>query len=67
MSEDLDDKLRRKGAEHEVKGTKREIEGKIEKNIGDATDDLSKEASGAVKEAAGKVQKNVGEAVRKNV
>jgi uncharacterized protein YjbJ (UPF0337 family) len=50
----MDDKIRNKGEEYE---------GKIKKNLGDATDDRSMEAEGRKDETAGKV-KQVGEKVK---
>jgi uncharacterized protein YjbJ (UPF0337 family) len=64
--DDKDKKANRKGAEHQAKGTKKEVEGKVEKNVGKATGDRSKQAKGAVKEAGGKMQKKAGEAMRKS-
>jgi uncharacterized protein YjbJ (UPF0337 family) len=46
----------------QVKGAAKEVEGKIQKNVGDATDNASQQAKGLGKEAAGKVQKNYGDA-----
>lgn len=46
----------------QLKGRVKEAEGKVQKNIGEATGDLSQQAKGLGKEAVGKVQKNVGDA-----
>jgi uncharacterized protein YjbJ (UPF0337 family) len=46
----------------QLKGAAKEAEGKVQKNVGDATDNLSQQAKGLGKEAAGKVQKNYGDA-----
>jgi uncharacterized protein YjbJ (UPF0337 family) len=46
----------------QLKGAAKEAEGKVQKNVGDATDNLSQQAKGLGKEAAGKVQKNFGDA-----
>jgi uncharacterized protein YjbJ (UPF0337 family) len=46
----------------QVKGAAKEVEGKIQKNVGEATDNASQQAKGLGKEAAGKVQKNYGDA-----
>lgn len=46
----------------QVKGAAKETEGKLQKNVGDATDNLSQQAKGIGKEVAGKVQKNFGDA-----
>ena len=48
---------------HEVKGAIKEAAGKIQKEVGDLTDNKSQELKGALREAEGKVQKNYGEAV----
>lgn len=46
----------------QIKGTLKEAEGKVQKKVGEATDDLGQQAKGLGKEAAGKVQKNLGDA-----
>jgi uncharacterized protein YjbJ (UPF0337 family) len=46
----------------QVKGTAKEVEGKVQKKVGDVTGNLSEQAKGAGKEALGKVQKNYGDA-----
>ena len=46
--------------EDEVKGKAREEAGKVERKIGQATDDVSTAISGAAKEVAGKIQKDWG-------
>ncbi len=64
--DDKDKKAKRKGAEHEVNGASKEVEGKVQKKVGEATGDRSTQAKGAVKEAKGKVQKKAGEVTRKS-
>ena len=46
----------------QMKGVAKETEGKIRKNVGEATDNLSEQAKGIGQEAMGKVQKNFGDA-----
>ena len=46
----------------QIKGAAKEAEGKVQKNVGDATDNASQQAKGLGKEVAGKVQKNFGDA-----
>ena len=49
------------GFENQVKGTAKEVGGKIRKNVGDMTDNQSEEIKGAAKELEGKAQRKVGE------
>jgi uncharacterized protein YjbJ (UPF0337 family) len=57
-----DDKtMREEGFEQEVKGTSREVKGKVQKNVGKLTGDDSEELEGRAKEAIGKVQKKTGQ------
>ena len=49
-------------AKDQVKGTGKEIEGKVEEGAGKLTDDKDLEAKGKAKQVEGKVQKKVGEA-----
>lgn len=58
------DDLYREGAEQEAKGTAREVEGKVQKNVADAVDDESEQMKGGVKEVAGKIQKNTGKVMK---
>ncbi len=46
----------------QIKGNMKEVEGKVQKKVGEATDDLGQQAKGLAKEGAGKVQKNLGDA-----
>jgi uncharacterized protein YjbJ (UPF0337 family) len=55
------DDLGTDGLENQVKGTAKEVAGKIQKNVGDATDDTSQELKGAARELEGKAQRKVGE------
>jgi uncharacterized protein YjbJ (UPF0337 family) len=55
------DDLGTDGFENRVKGTAKEVEGKIRKNVGDVTDNHSEEFKGKMKEMEGKAQRKVGE------
>jgi uncharacterized protein YjbJ (UPF0337 family) len=55
------DNLGTDGLENQVKGTVKEVGGKIRKNVGDMTDNQSEEFKGAAKELEGKIQRKVGE------
>ena len=46
----------------QVKGRMKEAEGKVQKEVGDATDSPEDQAKGLGKQAEGKIQKNVGDA-----
>jgi uncharacterized protein YjbJ (UPF0337 family) len=46
----------------QVKGRAKEVAGKVQKEVGKATGNISQQAKGLAKEAVGKVQKNVGDA-----
>lgn len=46
----------------QVKGTIKEVAGKVQKNTGDALGNTSQEAKGMAREVEGKVQKNLGDA-----
>ncbi|MDQ6829095.1 MAG: CsbD family protein [Gemmatimonadota bacterium] len=61
----MDDKtLGNRGAENQIKGTAKELEGKVRSKVGDAVDNDSESLKGRAKEAEGKVQKNFGKAER---
>jgi uncharacterized protein YjbJ (UPF0337 family) len=45
-----------------MKGTAKEMEGKVRGNVGDAIDDRSEHLKGRAKEMQGKAQKKLGEA-----
>ena len=55
------DDLGTDGFENQVKGTAKEVEGKIRKNVGDMTDNHSEKFKGKAKELEGKAQRKVGE------
>jgi uncharacterized protein YjbJ (UPF0337 family) len=59
---DRDDDMMDRGSENRVKGTAKEMEGKIRGKVGDAVDDRSEHLKGRAKEMEGKVQKKFGEA-----
>ena len=52
--------LNDRGVENEVKGTAKEMKGKIRGDIGDATDNTSEHIKGRAEQLKGKVQKNFG-------
>ena len=53
--------LNTRGAENQVKGAAKELEGKVRGTVGDATDNESEQLKGKAKELEGKAQRNVGE------
>ena len=53
------------GFENQVKGTAKEVGGKIRKNVGDITGNDSEQLKGAAKELEGKAQRKIGEAESK--
>ncbi|HEY3112466.1 MAG TPA: CsbD family protein [Gemmatimonadaceae bacterium] len=57
--------LNEKGLENQVKGTGKEMKGKIRGDLGDATDNASEHIKGRAEELEGKVQKNIGKGQRK--
>jgi len=57
--------LNERGLENQVKGTAKEMKGKIRGDLGDATDNTSQHIKGRAEELEGKVQKNFGKAERK--
>jgi uncharacterized protein YjbJ (UPF0337 family) len=56
--------LNEKGVENQVKGTAKEMKGKIRGDLGDATDNSSEHIKGRAEELKGKVQKNFGKGER---
>ena len=56
--------LNERGVENQVKGTAKEMKGKIRGDLGDATDNASEHIKGRAEEFKGKVQKNVGKTER---
>ncbi|CAN5350685.1 hypothetical protein BH23GEM4_BH23GEM4_13900 [soil metagenome] len=59
------DDIKRKGGKQEVKGAAKEAAGKVQKNVGDLTDDTSQQVKGKIKEEKGEAQKEMGRAARK--
>ncbi len=57
--------LNERGIENQVKGTGKEMKGKIRGDLGDATDNASEHIKGRAEELEGKVQKNFGKGERK--
>ena len=56
------DDLGTDGLENQVKGAAKEVAGKVQKNVGDMTDDASQQLKGSARELEGKAQRKVGEA-----
>ena len=52
--------LNERGIENEVKGTAKEMKGKLKGDLGDATDNTSQHIKGRAEELKGKTQKNLG-------
>lgn len=63
MADDKD--LTERGIANQVKGTAKELEGKVRGGIGDATDNHSEHMKGEAKELEGKAQKKFGEGQKK--
>lgn len=57
--------LEQRGLKNQVKGTAKEVKGKVRGDIGDAMDNTSEHIKGRAEELKGKVQKNFGKAERK--
>ena len=57
--------LNDRGLENQVKGTAKEMKGRVRGDIGDATDNTSQHIKGRAEELEGKIQKNVGKGERK--
>ncbi len=57
--------LNERGIENQVKGTAKEMKGKLRGDLGDATDNTSQHIKGRVEQAKGNVQKNFGKAEKK--
>ena len=56
--------LGQRGLENEVKGSAKEMKGKLRGDLGDATDNESEHLKGRAEQLKGKIQKNIGEAER---
>ena len=59
------DDLGTDGLGNQIKGAAKEVAGKVQKNVGDMTDNHSQELKGAAKEHEGKAQRKVGETENK--
>jgi len=57
--------LNERGLENQVKGTAKELKGRVRGDLGDATDNSSEHIKGRTEELKGKVQKNFGKGERK--
>jgi uncharacterized protein YjbJ (UPF0337 family) len=57
--------LNDRGLENQVKGTAKEVKGRVRGDLGDATDNESEHIKGRAEELKGKVQKNFGKGERK--
>jgi uncharacterized protein YjbJ (UPF0337 family) len=56
--------LNERGLENQVKGTAKEVKGRVRGDLGDATDNTSEHIKGRADELEGKIQKNFGKAER---
>ena len=59
------DDLGTDGLKNQVKGAAKEVAGKVQKNVGDLTDNHSQELKGKARELEGKAQRKVGETENK--
>jgi uncharacterized protein YjbJ (UPF0337 family) len=57
--------LNERGLENQVKGTAKDVKGKIRGDLGDATDNSSQHIKGRAEQLEGKIQKNFGKGERK--
>jgi uncharacterized protein YjbJ (UPF0337 family) len=55
------DDLRKNGIANQVKGSAKEVAGKVRRNVGDLTDNPSEQIKGGSKELEGRVQRKIGE------
>lgn len=56
--------LNERGLENQVKGTAKEVKGKIRGDLGDATDNSGQHIKGRTEQLEGKIQKNFGKGER---
>jgi uncharacterized protein YjbJ (UPF0337 family) len=56
--------LNERGVENQVKGTAKEMKGKLRGDLGDATDNTSEHIKGRAEQLEGKIQKNFGKGER---
>ncbi len=57
--------LNERGIDNQVRGTAKEMKGKIRGDLGDATDNSSEHIKGRAEQLKGKVQKNLGKGERR--
>jgi uncharacterized protein YjbJ (UPF0337 family) len=57
--------LATEGAKDELKGTAKELEGRVRSTVGGATGDTSEQLKGKAQEIKGKVQQGIGKAKQK--
>ena len=60
MSDDLD----RDGQDNQIKGTAKQVEGRIRNAVGGLTGDTSEQIKGKAKDIEGKIQRKIGDAQR---
>lgn len=58
--------LNERGLDNQVKGTAKEMKGKLRGDLGDATDNASEHIKGRAEELEGKIQKNFGKSERES-
>jgi uncharacterized protein YjbJ (UPF0337 family) len=56
--------LNDRGLENQVKGTAKEMKGKLRGDLGDATDNANEHIKGRAEQLEGKIQKNFGKGER---
>ena len=56
--------LETRGVENQVKGSAKEMKGKVRGDLGDATDNTSEHIKGRAEQLEGKIQKNFGKGER---
>lgn len=56
--------LETRGVENQVKGSAKEMKGKMRGDLGDATDNASEHIKGRAEQLEGKIQKNFGKGER---
>ena len=61
----MTDDLGTDGLKNQAKGGAKEVAGKVQKNVGDMTDNQSQELKGKARELEGKGQRKVGETENK--
>jgi len=57
--------LNERGIDNQIRGTAKEMKGKIRGDLGDATDNSSEHIKGRAEQLKGKVQKNLGKGERR--